>query len=609
MSAVPDLVQAERFLALLDEAAEVWRFRTFPETRGTGRNRPGALSDVADALRVDNGNGRGAYVVVNDGGNDDKSITRVRAVFADFDPPDTSAMPAPDRFPLEPHIIVESSRGKHHVYWLVDGLAVDEFEATQRAIAAKFGSDPKVCNPSRVMRLPGFIHRKPADAGHDGQPFQTRIIAESGAVPYTADAIRAAFSSKPDDGNDDKPGSAPGSEPEGKLSDGRRDDLYKAGCDYRDGGARGAKLLRLLRGYNLANFDPPKPDDEVAETARNVERYARNRGIQKAPPVGNAEALLQQKFQPVQWAVRGILPEGITILSGDPKIGKSWFLYQASVAIAAGKPMWPGRDPEAQGEALMLALEDNDRRLQRRLNTLLPYFAAMKGTRFVQPDVSGLHYATEWPRADAGVEHLREWLVAHPRCRLVVIDTVGAFREKDLARNKSAYAADYEVGEMFKPLAREFSCAIVLVMHNRKQHSADALQLVSGTQGMTGGVDNVLVLRRERGQLDAGLYVDGRDIEEPQEIALRFKDGYWTGDGRTVDEARMSKERRQVIDAVTGLGDKAKVRAIAAELFPAKEGTVRSRLSKMVRAGELVLTDGVYSLPGTVETAGTKEAA
>src|SRR3546814_9333208 len=76
-------------------------------------------------------------------------------------------------------------------------------------------------------------------------------------------------------------------------------------------------------------------------------------------------------------------------------------------------------------------------------------------------------YETEWPRAEAGVEKLREWLAAHPGARMVVIDTLASFRDPDPGR-KSAYMADYAVGEMLKPLTREFPIAIVVVTHTRR---------------------------------------------------------------------------------------------------------------------------------------------
>lgn len=308
------------------------------------------------------------------------------------------------------------------------------------------------------------------------------------------------------------------------------------------------------------------------------------------PTVRNAADLLKTDFKEVQWAIRGLVPEGVTIISGDPKIGKSWLVYQACIAVATGTSLWHGRPPEVQGDALMLALEDNDRRLKRRLDKLL---IGLPGTI---PNL--LHYSTDWPRAEDGVKEIASWLRAHPNCRLVVIDTISAFRDNDPGR-KSAYAHDYVVGEMLKPLAREFSCAIVLVMHNRKQAAGDVMHKVSGTQGMTGSVDNIIILERARGDMDAKLTVDGRDIEEMKELALRLNDGRWQFVGN-VDDVQRSKERNSVIEALVSLKGKGTARSIFDELGgQPKLSTVRVRLSRMVKSGELELRDGTYSVTRT----------
>lgn len=319
----------------------------------------------------------------------------------------------------------------------------------------------------------------------------------------------------------------------------------------------------------------------------NVYREPPPLPVAKAGTIRNAAELLRQQFNPVQWAIRDILPEGVTILSGDPKIGKSWFVYQACVAVATGSALWHGRDPEVQGDSLMLALEDNDRRLRRRLDKLLQAFPGKSPER--------LHYVTEWPRAEAGVTAIAEWLREHPQCRMLVIDTISAFRDSDPGR-KSAYAHDYAVGEMLKPLAREFSCAIVLVMHNRKQAAGDVMHKVSGTQGMTGSVDNVLILERGRGESDAVLHVDGRDIEQQQELALRLNSGIWSCLGNAQDVQR-SKERNSVLEAIATLGGC----GTAKEIHEAIGGrvalnTVKVRLSRMHKAAEVEKNGSIYTL-------------
>ena len=306
-----------------------------------------------------------------------------------------------------------------------------------------------------------------------------------------------------------------------------------------------------------------------------------------------ADDLMRRTFNPVQWTIRDLLPEGVTILSGDPKVGKSWLVYQACLAVATGTALWSGREPEAVGDALMLALEDNDRRLRRRMDKLL--VGAAKNL-----DLSRLHIATDWPRSIEGVARIADWLREHPTARLVVIDTISAFRDRDPGR-KSSYAFDYEVGEMLKPLTREFSVAIVLVMHNRKQGANDPMQRVSGTQGLTGSVDNVLVLSRaNRGDKQGVLSADGRDIENAQELALSLHEGRWSYMG-LADEVARSSAGTAVLDALRAIGGIGSAQQIRDAIGDGtKLESLRMRLSRMVKRGE-ILRNGHndYSLPST----------
>lgn len=175
----PNIEQAQRFLALLDSdsAPHEWHYRAIcPNIRadlrdaGRSKNLPSL-----DALLAKNIGGYGAYVVVNAGGHDTASITGVRALFVDFDEVDDHLHRVSDLVPFEPGIIVESSPGKHHVYWLVDGVPVAEFKRAQEKLIALLNSDTSVHDLPRVMRLPGYIHTK-----DKGQPFITRVTHESG---------------------------------------------------------------------------------------------------------------------------------------------------------------------------------------------------------------------------------------------------------------------------------------------------------------------------------------------------------------------------------------------------------------------------------------------
>ncbi len=263
-------------------------------------------------------------------------------------------------------------------------------------------------------------------------------------------------------------------------------------------------------------------------------------------------------------------------------------VYGWCIAIATANAIWNGRGVEKQGDALLLALEDNDRRMRRRLDKLLPTFGS--------PDIGRLYYACDWPRGQEGVTAIREFLVAHPETRIVVIDTIAAFRNADPGR-KNAYTWDYEVGALLKPLSQEFQCAFVLVSHNRKAGAGDTHvnQEVSGTTGLVGGVDNVFVLKRSSGNVTAVLHTDGRDIEEQLELALQLNDGRWecVGDAKDVNR---SQQRNAVLEALNRLGGVGTAREIHEAMGATEKlGTLRVRLTRMVAGNELNLSGKLYS--------------
>ena len=193
-----ETVQAiDTFLTRLDETSEIYCFCTIIAANGTGpisQHHHATLSVARPQLRTANDSGGDVFVIINETsgkGAKDSDITRIRAVFADDD--DERSAYRTD-WPLEPHLIVESSPGKYHYYWLVDELPVSAFKGIQQAIAGRYGTDPAVSNPARLMRLPGFINQKRDKDGHpkyDG--FRSRIVFDMPSRPYQADEIFAAF--------------------------------------------------------------------------------------------------------------------------------------------------------------------------------------------------------------------------------------------------------------------------------------------------------------------------------------------------------------------------------------------------------------------------------
>ena len=110
--------------------------------------------------------------------------------------------------------------------------------------------------------------------------------------------------------------------------------------------------------------------------------------------------LQNQKFNPIKWIVPKYLPEGLTLWVGRPKAGKSWSVLDLAIAVASGGT-FIGEKCEI-GDALYLALEDGDRRLQSRMTKILGMFKG-KWPAFT--------YATHWPRLHEGcAELIKEWI-------------------------------------------------------------------------------------------------------------------------------------------------------------------------------------------------------
>ncbi len=266
---------------------------------------------------------------------------------------------------------------------------------------------------------------------------------------------------------------------------------------------------------------------------------ARLTGEAEPATIINARELLSKVFPEPKWAVPGVFPEGAALLVGPPKKGKSWLALNAAVAIAAGGRAL-GKIPVEAGDALYVSLEDTERRLQERLHLVLGD----------EPAPERLDIATTWPPLGQGaVEHLDAWLRDHPSARLVILDTLARLRGT-IPASASLYQSDYHAMGELKKVADQHGVALCVIHHTRKATADDPLDMVSGTSGLAGAADTILVLKREIGRADATLYVRGRDVPEADR-ALSFdaETCAWTLIG-DADEYRTSEERQAILDAL-----------------------------------------------------------
>lgn len=287
-----------------------------------------------------------------------------------------------------------------------------------------------------------------------------------------------------------------------------------------------------------------------------------------------------------KWAVPRIVPQGLTILAGGQKKGKSRFLYDTTLAVASGG-MALGKIRVEQGEALYLALEDNDRRLQQRLLEILG------GT----PAPEDLHIYPEWPSISAGgLVELRAWLTDHPRTRLVAIDTLAAFRSGQVGQKSSGvYQEDYELGRSLLRIAIDFEISLLIAHHtNKKEDWGDWSHGVSGSVGLTGAADATLLFERARGSSEARLRGTGRDVQDC-DLALKWDEAamIWVLEGEFEDTQR-SPERFEIRELIARKG--ALPPKDVADILEKNAGTTRSLMLKMFRDGDLTRKNGSYDL-------------
>ena len=287
----------------------------------------------------------------------------------------------------------------------------------------------------------------------------------------------------------------------------------------------------------------------------------------------SAAALMAKQFEPIRYTVSSYIAEGLTVLAGAPKIGKSWMALNIAVAVAGDRPAF-GSVPCQHGDVLYLALEDNLRRLQGRL---------LK-TGVDAPE--RLTFCTDWPTlADGAVAQIKTWAEQANNPTLVIVDVLAKVRDAANGRD-SAYDGDYRTLTGLQALAGRIGLAIVAVQHTRKMDADDPFDSVSGTRGLTGAADTVLVLKRDSVTGRSILYGRGRDIEEI-ETAFEFNCDTvtWSVIGNASDLAK-TDSRQEILDTLRASPNPLSPKEVA-DLLDRGSTAVRQTMTRMAHAGEI----------------------
>lgn len=232
----------------------------------------------------------------------------------------------------------------------------------------------------------------------------------------------------------------------------------------------------------------------------------------KRTPITDTE-LLAKSFPEPEWIIPDLMPEGYTILSGLPKLGKSVLGLQIAEAVASGGILFGKKI--TKGNVLYIASEDNQRRLKNRLTA-----NGHRGT-------DKLFFFDDWSYLDKeGFPELIEELKGRRKYRVCILDTMFRLlspksRQNDSAEMTSVHAKLQKTTNPDTGLI----AAILSLMHHNKQaahdENRDGISNISGSISIAGAMDTGWAVYRKRGHKDMTVEISGRDVEE-QMLELTF---------------------------------------------------------------------------------------
>jgi hypothetical protein len=322
--------------------------------------------------------------------------------------------------------------------------------------------------------------------------------------------------------------------------------------------------------------EAPDDPDTVLEVARAAVNPSPN-GWKRL----SAAELLAMQFDPIRWAVPGMLPEGLTVFGGRPKARKSWLMLQMAIARATGG-VFLGERLEAM-PVVYFALEDGPRRLADRLRALE-----------CPGDVDGLVFQCGMPPiGKGGVEYVSE-LVEAAGAGLVVIDTISRALDTGVGRGVDQ-DKNADMTAILNPLQRfalERGLALVVVDHLRKtgiSTERNPVEEVMGSTAKVGVADTIWGLYRKKGEHRGQLSIIGRDVEE-RDLVVEFAPtpAAWQMVGDAEKLGRSDAENRY-LSAFEEVGEPADVRALAGFL-EVKQQSCSEQLRRMVDKGLLEVT-------------------
>lgn len=598
----PQLDVAKGFLVGLTGSTS-HSFQWFSELEGgpvTPQNMFETITNAWDTIKGLNTKGAGIFWTPNetDGkGRKTQNIRRVRFYFTDLD--GAPIQPILD-CPFKPHCIVTTSPDRYHVYWRVSDGKLEQFATIQKTIAERFNGDPKVKDLPRCLRLPGSLHQK--SNPFLVQVYQANYDLQDYSTAQIIDGLGLSVRNKKAKTLDSRPGS-PGpvtdpNIPREMIPEGQRHDhLLKEAGRFHNLGYSENIILGFLRTINNNRFTVPQNDNDLVRIARDI---SKKESSYRPIEMVSLARMNETEYEPVEFIVDQLIPQGLTLLVGAPKTCKSFFALQTNICVLQGKPLF-GKFATKQAAVIHVTYEEtpyhfNERSLMLTRGESIPDLGCI------------LHNLPPYSpnEKESGLTKLQE-LVHRIDAKLIIIDPLVLFLP-GFKYTMGTYRGEYQLFNSLQKFALDNKLALLGTIHDPKVSGEDAVNSVIGSIAAAGSSDAILRLQtidKNRNNPQRTLTIVGRNFKEyERKDLLEFNNGVWQyhGSACQLRETIMSRKFREIFSRanknVLSNGEILELSGLPSE----KKGTLYNELSDAVALGLLHREGrGMYRLNNDVD--------
>lgn len=579
--------------AFFPDENEAIYFRAFKpkDAPDTDSNRPEMVSTTRKRLAQTGGelelrklnHLRGIYFAPNAGGNSDEKITRFNAVFVENDGlPIEEQHRNLDKCPVPTSIRVETKRSVH-AYWLLkENCTTDEWRDVQKRLIAYFDGDKSIKNPSRVMRLPFFMHityNEQATGSYDCKPVE--IVRFNPERRYSIAELREGIP-EVEKSNGNPTNNFEVSEIIGNGN--RNSQLFSLAGSLRRKGLNENEITATLREVNQTRVRPPLPETEIVSIAKSAARYEPQADTFKCNGVNNRvmensekdntlskfrftrlDQLLSEPEEETSFVWENTLPfGGFSICSAKPKVGKSTMARNLAVAVSKGDPFL--NRAAVKGKVLYLCLEEKRSEIAR-------HFRAMRA------DSSDILVHTGATPENAVVELTAA--IAEFEPVLVIIDPLSRVLR---VRDFNDYGGMARGLEPLVDLARKMNCHILALHHDSKMERSGGDALL-GSTALFGSVDcHIQMRKRDNGRTVSTTQRYGEDIPETV-IELDKETGIVTAQG-DLQSLVLQKVKSAIVKAVSD-GEERSEEQIKESIEGFSQGVISKAIRELVEENTL----------------------